>query len=95
MSDDIILAVNNLGKRFKIYPHPWGRTWEWVTLGKQVCHADFWAIRNISFSLRRGEFLGIIGVNGAGKSTLLKIITGVLQATEGSCHRQGRVLSIL
>ena len=95
MNDEAVLKVDGLGKQFKIYTSPWGRLWEWFTLGKRVRHQLFWAVRNVSFELRSGEFLGIIGVNGSGKSTLLKMITGVLQPTEGSFQNRGRVLSLL
>ena len=95
MNDEAVLQVNGLGKQFKIYPSPWGRLWEWFTLGKLARHQPFWALRNVSFEVKRGEFLGIIGVNGSGKSTLLKMITGVLQPTEGSFQHCGRVLSLL
>ena len=95
MNNEVVLQVDKLSKRFKVYPTPWHRLQEWATLGRKLCHADFWALHNVSFTMRRGEFLGIIGVNGAGKTTLLKIITGVLQATEGSYQTQGRVLSLL
>jgi lipopolysaccharide transport system ATP-binding protein len=95
VSDNIVLRVKNVGKRFKLYPNPWRRIQEWLSLGRKVCHTDFWAVREVSFELERGHCFGIIGVNGAGKSTLLKIITGVLVPTEGSYQTQGRVLSLL
>ena len=95
MNDDVVLRVTGLGKHFKIYDSPWGRLREWMVPGKGVHHRPFWAVKDVSFEVRRGEFLGIIGASGAGKSTLLKIITGVLQATEGTCSVDGRVLSLL
>lgn len=95
MHDKIILRVNNLGKCFKIYSNPWRRALEWASFGKRTYHQSFWALQNISFEVRRGEFLGIIGQNGAGKSTLLKILSGVLQPTTGTYHINGRVLSML
>lgn len=56
---------------------------------------EFWADRNISFSLERGEMLGIIGTNGAGKSTLLKAISGIMIPTEGTIHREGKIAALL
>ncbi|MBE6969717.1 MAG: ABC transporter ATP-binding protein [Ruminococcaceae bacterium] len=56
---------------------------------------EFWADRNISFSLERGDMLGIIGSNGAGKSTLLKAITGIMEPTEGKVYRRGNVAALL
>lgn len=56
---------------------------------------EFWADRNISFQLERGEMLGIIGANGAGKSTLLKAVSGIMEPTEGTIHREGKVAALL
>ena len=91
---DVVLQVENLGKCFKIYRNPWDRAREWIS-PRQQYHQPFWSLRNVSFEVRRGEFLGIMGENGAGKSTLLKIITGVLKPTEGSYRLDGKVLSLL
>src|SRR5262245_32715419 len=95
MSSDVVVQVNNLGKRFKIYKKPWDRAREWLRNGSRSYHTDFWALKDISFELRRGEALGIIGQNGAGKSTLLKILNGAMYATEGNFRINGRVLSML
>ena len=95
MSSDRAIQVNNLGKKFKIYKKPWDRAREWLTRSARAYHDDFWALKDISFELRRGESLGVIGQNGAGKSTLLKILTGAMYATEGSYRIDGRVLSML
>ncbi|HEY5902176.1 MAG TPA: ABC transporter ATP-binding protein [Anaerolineales bacterium] len=92
---DVVLRVENLGKKFKFYPSQTGRFKEWLTLGRRSYHKDFHALRNVTFEVRRGEFLGIIGPNGAGKSTLLKVITGVLDKTSGAYESQGKVLSLL
>ena len=67
-----MIKVLGLGKKFKLYPRPWGRLTEWATLGRAVRHDDFWALRDVSFAVGRGESLGVIGVNGSGKSTLLR-----------------------
>ncbi len=56
---------------------------------------EFWADRNISFSLDKGELLGIIGTNGAGKSTLLKVVAGIMEPTEGSVRHTGNVAALL
>lgn len=91
-----MIRAAGLGKRFKIYPRPWGRVAEWLTGGAAVRHEDFWALRDVSFEVRKGESLGVIGVNGSGKSTLLKILSGAMYPTEGtfSVHAR-RVLSLL
>lgn len=56
---------------------------------------EFWADRNVSFSLERGEMLGIIGTNGAGKSTLLKAVSGIMEPTEGWIYREGSIAALL
>jgi ABC-type polysaccharide/polyol phosphate transport system ATPase subunit len=92
---DPILSVDRLGKKFKIYPNPWARAAEWLTFSRSKRHEDFWALRDVSFALTKGESLGVIGVNGSGKSTLLKILSGALYPTEGNFALRGRVLSLL
>lgn len=93
--DQIVIAARGVSKRFRIYPSPWGRLAEWMTWGRAVRHEDFWALRDVSFEVARGECVGIIGANGSGKSTLLKVLTGVLTSTEGTFEARGRVLSLL
>ena len=56
---------------------------------------EFWADRHVTFSLEKGEMLGIIGTNGAGKSTLLKVVAGIMEPTEGHVHREGNVAALL
>lgn len=56
---------------------------------------EFWADRNVTFSLEKGDMLGIIGTNGAGKSTLLKAISGIMEPTEGHVHREGTIAALL
>lgn len=56
---------------------------------------EFWADRDISFTLEQGDMLGIIGTNGAGKSTLLKVISGIMEPTQGSVHREGTIAALL
>src|SRR4051794_24542015 len=90
-----MIRVSGLGKKFKLYPRPWGRLAEWLTLGRAVRHDDFWALRDVSFTVAGGESLGVIGVNGSDKSTLLKILSGALYPTEGTFEIRGRVLSLL
>lgn len=93
--NDIVVKVDNLSKRFKIYSNPWFRALEWVSNSEKVYHRDFWALKDISFELKKGECLGIIGPNGAGKSTLLKILTQSLYPTTGTFQIQGNILSLL
>jgi lipopolysaccharide transport system ATP-binding protein len=89
------LTADHISKKYKIYSNPWHKAMEWVWFGRKQIHKEFWALKDISFNVERGECLGIIGPNGAGKSTLLKILTGALYPTSGRFHIHGRVLSLL
>lgn len=60
-----------------------------------LLYQEFWALKNVSFEVRKGDKLGIIGLNGAGKSTLLKLISGVMKPTEGSIETKGRIIPLL
>jgi len=89
------IIVNNLGKKYKRYPHRWARLCEWLSFGRYRNHEETWILRNLSFELGTGESLGVIGVNGAGKSTLLKLLTKTSAPSEGSVEVQGRVAALL
>lgn len=92
--DAITIDVKNVVKTYKLYNKPTDRLKE--SLIKNSCyHRDFNAVNNISFSVKKGETVGIIGKNGAGKSTLLKMITGVLAPTSGSINLSGTVSALL
>lgn len=90
-----MIRVEGLSKKFKLYARPRDRIVEWISAGKAVRHVDFWALRDVSFDVRRGECMGVIGVNGSGKSTLLKILSGAMYPTAGTFQINGRVLSLL
>ncbi len=89
-----VLTVENLGKCYVAYPSNLHRFAEWFGF-KSPHKPEFWAVRNVSFSLRAGEALALIGQNGAGKSTLLKLITGTIRPTTGKVHVAGRISAIL
>lgn len=87
------LRARNLGKAYKRYERKSGRLLEWLGLGTH--HQDTWVLRDVSFDVRAGEAVGIIGANGAGKSTLLKIITGTIRPTTGAYEAGGRIAALL
>ncbi len=89
------IKVENVSKIYKIYDNPKERFLEVLQKGKKKYGRNHYALNNVSFEVKEGELLGIIGVNGSGKSTLLKIITGVLQPTNGSVTVNGKVSSLL
>lgn len=92
---NIAISVSRLTKIYKLYDKPIDRLKESLHPRKKQYHKEFYALNDVSFKIKKGETVGIIGKNGAGKSTLLKIITGVLTPTSGSVHVHGRIASLL
>ncbi|MCT7566402.1 ABC transporter ATP-binding protein [Aliarcobacter butzleri] len=92
---NIAIKVQNLSKVYKLYDKPIDRLKESLHPFKKKYHKDFYALNDVSFEIKKGETVGIIGKNGAGKSTLLKIITGVLTPSSGHVHVNGRIASLL
>jgi ABC-type polysaccharide/polyol phosphate transport system ATPase subunit len=95
MNNDVVIKVENLTKVYKLYDKPIDRLKESLNPFKKIYHRDFYALNNVSFEVRRGEVLGIIGKNGSGKSTLLKILTGVLTLTSGNVYVDGKISALL
>lgn len=94
MTEDII-KIDNLTKKYNIYASEGDRFKEVISIRKKKYHKDFYALKDISFSVKKGETIGIIGTNGSGKSTLLKIITDVLEPSEGKVAVHGNVSALL
>ncbi len=92
---DVAISVKNLKKVYRLYDKPTDRLKDSLGLSKQKCYAEHYALNDVSFEIQRGETVGIIGTNGAGKSTILKIITGVLNASEGTVDINGRISALL
>jgi lipopolysaccharide transport system ATP-binding protein len=103
MSSDIAIRVTNLSKCYQIYDTPRDRLKQFImpTIKQAIgmesnnYYREFWALKDVSFEVKRGETLGIIGRNGAGKSTLLQIICGTLTPTAGTVETFGRVAALL
>jgi|SRR6185369_6915940 len=95
MSDDIAIKVENLTKIYKLYNSPTDRLKEALSPIRRKYHHDFHALSEVSFEVKKGESLGILGVNGSGKSTLLKILSGVLTPSGGSVSVNGKVSALL
>ena len=102
-SNDIAIRVSNLSKCYAIYDNPRDRLKQFVMprlrrlLGRppKSYYREFWALRDVSFEVKKGETVGIIGRNGSGKSTLLQMICGTLTPTNGSIQTNGRVAALL
>ena len=92
---EIAIAVNNITKAYKLYDKPTDRLRESLGLSKQKRYKEILALNDVSFDVKKGECVGIIGTNGSGKSTILKIITGVLSPTMGSIQVYGRISALL
>lgn len=95
MSSDIAISVKNLTKTYRIFGHPGDRIRQAFTLGRLKFHKEFTALKDVSFEIKKGETVGIIGRNGSGKSTLLQLISGILKPTSGSVTVNGRVFALL
>jgi lipopolysaccharide transport system ATP-binding protein len=93
--NDIAIKLDSVSKCFQIYEKPHHRLLQSFFRGKRQYFKEFWALKDISFEIKRGETVGIIGRNGAGKSTLLQIICGTLAETSGSVEVNGRVAALL
>lgn len=102
-SEDIAISVEGVSKRYEMYDSPRKRLKQFfVPVLNRLSHGsvpdqyrEFWALRDISLEVRRGEAVGIVGRNGSGKSTLLQIITGTLSPTMGTVRTTGRIAALL
>jgi ABC-type polysaccharide/polyol phosphate transport system ATPase subunit len=90
-----IIELAGVSKKYRIYGHPGDRLKELATLNRRRFHQEYWALRDLSLSIRRGETFCVIGENGSGKSTLLQLIAGILQPTSGELRVHGRVTALL
>lgn len=91
----VMLSVRDLGKCYHIYDRPQDRLRQILRRRRKRYYREFWALRGLSFELRKGDALGIVGQNGSGKSTLLQLIAGTLQPSEGEIRIEGRVAALL
>lgn len=95
LADDIAISVKNLTKTYRIFSHPGDRIKQFFNLGLRQYHREFTALDDVSFDIRKGETVGIIGRNGSGKSTLLQLICDILKPTSGAVQTHGRVSALL
>lgn len=93
----IAVRVDHVGVRFNLSSQKVDNLKEYFIkfVKKEILYKEFWALKDISFQLEKGDRLGILGLNGAGKSTLLKVLAGVLKPTEGRYKIKGKVVPLL
>lgn len=97
MDSQEIVRVDHVSMRFSLASERVDSFKEYVikTLKRQISYDEFWALKDVSFSINRGDALGLIGLNGSGKSTMLKVIAGVLKPTKGSVSVNGTVAPLI
>ncbi|MDG9667317.1 ABC transporter ATP-binding protein [Hahella sp. CR1] len=102
-NNEVVISVRDLSKCFQVYNAPSDRLKQFIiprlrklsTLSERQYYREFWALRDVSFDVKKGETVGIVGRNGSGKSTLLQLICGTLTPTSGSVKTAGRVAALL
>jgi teichoic acid transport system ATP-binding protein len=95
MRSEVAISVKNLAKTYRIFDHPGDRIKQALTFGQKRFHHEFTALQDVSFQIKKGETVGIIGRNGSGKSTLLQLICGILKPTSGTVQVNGRISALL
>lgn len=97
MENQEIIKVEHVSMRFSLASEKITSFKEYVikTAKKQLSYGEFWALKDVSFSINKGDALGLIGLNGSGKSTMLKVIAGVLKPTKGSVQIGGSVAPLI
>lgn len=95
MSSEFAIKIDGVGKNYLIYDKPHHRLLQMLRGEKKTYYRDFWALKNVSLTINKGETVGIIGCNGSGKSTLLQMICSTLTPTTGSIEVNGRVAALL
>lgn len=95
MCSDAVMKAQDLRKVYHLYPNPISRLKQLIGGDRYQCYEEFIALKSVSFELKRGEVLGVVGRNGAGKSTLLQLLCGTLTPTSGSLEVNGRIAALL
>ena len=93
MSKQPAIIVDNVSMKFNLSKEKVDSLKDYIikSIKKEIKYNEFWALQNVSFTVEKGDRVGILGLNGAGKSTLLKVIAGVFKPTEGSVTKHGKM----
>ena len=97
MENQDIITVDHVSMRFSLASEKMDSFKEYVikSIKRQLSYDEFWALKDVSFGVGRGDALGLIGLNGSGKSTMLKVIAGVLKPTKGSVTVRGSIAPMI
>lgn len=97
MEDNVIISVEHVSMKFNLASEKFDNIKEYFikTIKSQVSYNEFWALQDVSFQVKKGESIGLIGLNGSGKSTMLKTIAGVLKPTEGRVQVKGTIAPLI
>ncbi len=97
MEKDVIISVEHVSIKFNLSSEKFDSFKEYIikSLKKQVSYDEFWALKDVSFEVKKGDSLGLIGLNGSGKSTMLKTIAGVLKPTKGEVTVHGNIAPLI
>lgn len=97
MEEQIMIKVEHVSMKFNLSSEKFDNFKEYFikSIKKQISYDEFWALKDVSFTVKKGESLGLIGLNGSGKSTMLKIIAGVLKPTKGIAEVYGKVAPLI
>lgn len=95
MSEDTVISLKNVYKSYKLFVSKTDRMKEALDPFKRKYHKEFYALKDLSLEVKKGEILGIVGMNGSGKSTLLKLISGIIPQTSGSVSVKGQIVPLL
>lgn len=94
-TDEVVISADHVGKSYQMYESPAHRLWQVLLGKKKIPNREFQALGDVTFQIRRGETVGIIGRNGSGKSTLLQLIAGTLTPSRGKVTVRGRIAALL
>lgn len=91
------IEVDNVSMKFSLSREKVDSLKDYIfkTIKREIQYNEFWALKNVSFTVEKGDRVGILGLNGAGKSTLLKVISGVFKPTEGHVDKHGKIVPLL